>query len=132
MSGEDGIPFALVFDGDEFSPDRRAVGVEFGVFDAGLSHVAGGEFFAVDFCGEVEVFEEGVALFVDGGGRGERVAAEKGGKFVEDPGVSDGAAGNPDAINAGGEIHAEGVVGGEDVAGAEEGDVGRRAFFEAG
>ena len=63
---------------------------------------------------------------------GERVAAEEGGEFVEDPGIADGAAGDPDDVDAGGLVHAEGIFGGEDVAGAEEGHAGGGAFFEVG
>jgi hypothetical protein len=132
VAGEDVGPVVLVFDGDEFAPDGGAVGVEFGVFDAHFSHVAGGGFFAVDLDGEGEVFEEGFALFVDGGWGREGFAAEEGGEFVEDPGVADGAAGDPDAVEVGGLVHAEGVLGGEDVAGAEEGDVVGGAGFEGG
>jgi hypothetical protein len=69
VAGEDFVPFFLVFDGDEFAPDVGATGVELGVLDGDFAHLAGGEFFAVDVDGELEMFEEGVALFMDGGGR---------------------------------------------------------------
>ena len=115
----------MIFDGDEFFPDFGAVGVEFGVFDAEFAHLAGGEVFAVDLDGEEEVFEEGCALGVDGGWIGEGLAGEEGGEFAKDPGVADGASCDPDAVEVALLVHAEGVIGGEDVAGAEEGGDGR-------
>ncbi len=73
---EDGVPFELIFDGDKFAPDGWAFGVELGIFDGDFAHLAAGEFFAVDLNGEAEVFEEGFFLGENGGGSGERVAAE--------------------------------------------------------
>ncbi len=66
--------------------------------------------------------DEGFALLGDGWGEdfGGWVR-EQLGCVLENPGISDGSAGDPDHIDASLAVHSDGVGGGEDVAAAEDG-----------
>src|SRR5258708_3316711 len=108
-------------DVDEVALDVAGVGVEARIFNAHLAHAPPGELLAVDLHGDGEMFFERGALLVNrrGGLRRARGGGEVGGG-LEDPGVADGAGGDPDDVYAGLVEHADGVVGGEDVAGTED------------
>ena len=112
-------PFLRGLDRDEPAVDLVALGVVRGEADAELAHQQRGLALAVDGLRQAEVILEDLPLLGDGGGLG-LLAAHQGAGLPEDPRVADAASRDADGVHTGVLDHPEDVLGGPDVAGAED------------
>lgn len=126
----DSLPVLQRFGFGKGFPHNQMLRMQRSVFDPKFPHQRSGPIRPIQRFGETVMFEDNVALFEEGRRRREVLAFGQSATLIEDPGVTDRAAGDRDAIDPSLPHHLQAIVRREEIAAAEDGFAWSGVLFD--